>query len=72
MTYGCPNLILSHDWVTPSRKLLLVIILSFPHLPHVSTTRVSTHKVTPPCVCMNGKREAPFRVKGLYWSSYMW
>ena len=71
MTYGCSNLFLSHYWVTPSRILLLAINPSFSHLPHVSTTPVSTHKVTPPYVCMNGKREAPFRVKGLYWSSYM-
>ena len=57
MTYGCSNLFLNHDWVTPSRILLLVITPSFSHLPHVSTSSVSTHKVTPPLVCMSGKRE---------------
>ena len=71
MTYGCSNMFLSHDWVSPSRILLYVMSASFPHLPHVSTTPVSTHKVTPPYICMNDKREAPFRVKGLYWNSYM-
>ena len=70
MTDECSSMFLSHDWVTPSRILLLVISPSFPHLPHISTPSVSTHQVTPR-VCMNDKREAPFRVKGLYWSSYM-
>ena len=32
MTYGCSNLFLSHDWVTTSRILLLVISSSFPSL----------------------------------------
>ena len=42
ITYGCSNMFLNHDWVTPSRILLLVINLSFPHLPHVSTPSVRT------------------------------
>ena len=56
MTYGCLNMFLSHDWVTPSRILPLVISPSFPHSSHESITQVSIHKVTPPCACMNGKR----------------
>ena len=56
MTNGCSNMFLSHDWVTPSRILLLVISPSFLHLPHISTPSVSTPKVTPPCVFMNGKK----------------
>jgi hypothetical protein len=71
MTNGCSNLFLSHDWVTPSRILLLVISTCFLHLPPVSTSSVSTSKVTSPCVCMNGRKEAHLRVKGLYWSSYL-
>jgi hypothetical protein len=54
---------LSHDRVTPSRILLLVISPSLLHIPHVSTPLVSTPKVTPPCVCMNGKREAPLGLR---------
>ena len=57
LTNGCSNLFLSHDWVTPSRILLLVISPNFLHLPHISTSLVSTPKVTPPCVCMNDKKE---------------
>jgi hypothetical protein len=71
MTNGCSNMFLSHDWVTPSRILLLVISPSFLHLPPVSTPLVSTSKITSPCVCMNGRREVHFRVKGLHWSSYL-
>ena len=43
MTYGCLNMFLSHDRVTPSRILLLVISSSFPHSSHVSTIPVSMH-----------------------------
>jgi hypothetical protein len=70
MTNGCSNMFHSHDWVTPTRILLLLISPSFLHLPHVSTSPVGTPRVTSPCVCMNGRREAQSRVKGLYWSSY--
>ena len=56
MTYGCSNLFLGNDWVTPSRILLLVISPSFSHFPHVSTILVSMHKFTPPHPCMNGKK----------------
>jgi hypothetical protein len=63
MTYGCSNLFLSHYWVTPSRILLLAISPSFPHLPHISTTPVSTHKATPPYVCMNGKEKLPLDLR---------
>ena len=72
MTYGCSNMFLSHDWFTPSRILLLVISPSFPHIPHVSITLVSIHIVTPPYACMNDKKENIFRVRGLYWSSFLW
>ena len=65
MTYECSDVFLSHDWVTPSRILLLVISPSFPHFPYVSITPVSMHKVTPPYACMNGKNEGPFRSRGL-------
>ena len=66
MTNGCSNMFLSHRWVTPSRILLLVISPSFLHLPPLSTSSVSTSKVTSPCVCMNDRKEAHSRVKGLY------
>jgi hypothetical protein len=46
MTNGCSNVFLSHDWVTPSRILLLVISPSVLHLPHISTPSVSTPKVS--------------------------
>ena len=61
MTYGCANLFLSHDWVTPSRILLLVISPSFPHSPHICITSMSIHKVTTPCACVNGKRGGSFQ-----------
>jgi hypothetical protein len=70
MTNGCSNMFLSHDWVTPSRILLLLIIPRFLHLPHISTSPVGTPRINSPCVCMNDRREAQFRVKGLLWSSY--
>jgi hypothetical protein len=70
MTIGCSNMFLSHDWVTPSRILLLLIIPRFLHLPHISTSPVGTPRINSPCVCMNDRREAQFRVKGLLWSSY--
>ena len=59
MTYGCSNLFLSHDWVTPSGTLLLVISLGFPHFPHVFITPMNIHKVTPPYACVNGKNKYP-------------
>ena len=65
MTYGCSNLFFSHDWVTPSRILLLVTSPSFPHSPHVCTTLVGMHKVTPPYACVNGKKEPLLRL-GVY------
>ena len=71
MTNGCSNMFLSHDWVTSSRILLLVISPSFLYLPPVSTPSVSTSIITSPCICMKGRKESHFRVKGLYWSSYM-
>ena len=57
LTCGCSNMFLSHDWVTPSRILLLVISSSFPHASHVSTIPVCMHKVTPPYACVNGEKE---------------
>ena len=54
MKYGCSNMFLSHDWVTPSRTLLLVISSSFPRSSHVSTILMSMHWVAPPYACVNG------------------
>ena len=57
MTCGCSDLFISHDWVTPSRILLLMINPSFPHFPRVSITPVNIQKVTPPYACVNGKKK---------------
>ena len=65
MTYGCSNMFLGHDWVSPSRILLLVLSPNFSLLTRIYNSSEYIQSQPHLTLAWMVKKDAPFRGRGL-------